>query len=192
MATGLFLTGCLAVLGGTFMLGVMAGRLWPRAPAAQSPTTAKAAKEALPARPGDKTARTAEPAPTLTFYQELTAPLTSPPPAKPSKPGRVDKGDKPEAAPKPERATMPEAPGPGPTASAFTVQVAAYKSKEPAEALRARLAAGGLDAYVIQVDAASGARFRVRVGTFATREAAQQIADRIGSERSLSAFVTSR
>lgn len=167
MATGLFLTGCLAVLGGTFVLGVMAGRLWPRAPAAQSPTTAKAA-----------TARTAEPAPTLTFYQELTAPLTSPPPAKPSKPGRVDKGDKPEA--------------PGPTASAFTVQVAAYKSKEPAEALRARLAAGGLEAYVIQVDAATGARFRVRVGSFATREAAQQIADRIGSERSLSAFVTSR
>src|SRR5688572_20192579 len=94
MATGLFLTGCLAVLGGTFMLGVMAGRLWPRAPAAQSPTAAKAAKEAAPARPGDKTARPAEPAPTLTFYQELTAPLTSPPPAKPSKPGRVDKGDK--------------------------------------------------------------------------------------------------
>jgi DedD protein len=79
-----------------------------------------------------------------------------------------------------------------PSQAAFTVQVGAYKAREPAEALRARLAAGGHHAYVVQIDAPGSVRFRVRVGSFATREAAQQVADRIGSERSLSAFVTSR
>jgi DedD protein len=192
MATGLFLTGCLAVLGGTFVLGVIAGRLWPRSPAGPSETAAKAARDASPARALDRTGRPVEPAPTLTFYHELTAPLTAPPPARPPKPARADRADKAEAAaPKPERGTLPEPPAPA-AGSAFTVQVAAYKAKEPADALRARLSAVGLDAYVIQIDVTSGARFRVRVGSFATREAAQQVADRIGREQSLSAFVTSR
>jgi len=182
----LFLTGCLAVLGLTFLLGVLAGRQWPRAQSPLSPTAAKAAKEAAPLRGGDRAARPTEPAPTLTFYHELTAPLTSPPPAKSAKPGRVDKPETSKPAPTELPATA------SPQSAAFTIQVAAYKSKEPAEALRARLASGGLDAYVAQIDATSGARFRVRVGAFATREAAQQVADRIGSERSLSAFVTAR
>ena len=188
-ASALFLMGCLAVLGGTFMLGVMAGRFWPRAPSAPTPT---AAKETAPARGGDRTARPAEPTPTLTFYQDLTAPLTAPPPAKPSKPARAEKSDKPDTTPKPDRGAAPELPGPAPSQSAFTIQVGAYKTREPADALRARLAAAGHDAYVAQVDAPGSVRFRVRVGSFATREAAQQVADRIGSERSLSAFVTAR
>jgi DedD protein len=191
-ASVLFLVGCLAVLGGTFMLGVIAGRFWPRPPSSQGPTAAKGAKEASPARAGDRAARLAEPAPTLTFYQDLTAPLTSPPPVKPSKAPRVEKSDKPDAAPTTEGTAAPEIPRPAPNQAAFTVQVGAYKAREPAEALRARLAAGGHPAYVVQIDAPGSVRFRVRVGSFATREAAQQVADRIGSERSLSAFVTSR
>jgi cell division septation protein DedD len=192
VATGLFLAGCLAVLCGTFVLGFIAGRLWSRAPAGLSTTAAKASKDTPPARPVDRTGRPVEPPPTLTFYHELTAPLAAPPPVKPPSPARTDKTDaKADAAPKPERAALPEMPAPG-TAAAFTVQVAAYKAREPAEALRTRLSAAGLDAYVIQIDATSGARFRVRVGSFGTREAAQHVADRIGRERSLSAFVTSR
>ncbi len=119
LASMLFVVGCLGVLGATFVLGVMAGRFWPRTQPAQSTT---AEKESVPARagdkatrPGDKTARPAEPGPALTFYQDLTAPLTAPPPAKAAKPGRADKSDKPanvEAA-KPERAALPEAAGAG-------------------------------------------------------------------------------
>ena len=191
-ASVLFLVGCLAVLGGTFMLGVMAGRFWPRPPSSQGPTAARGAKEASPARGGDRAARQAEPAPTLTFYQDLTAPLTSPPPVKPAKPLRIEKSDKPDAAPTTEGTAAPEIPRPVPSQAAFTVQVGAYKAREPAEALRARLAAAGHPAYVVQIDAPGSVRFRVRVGSFTTREAAQQVADRIGSERSLSAFVTSR
>lgn len=191
LASALFVVGCLGVLGATFMLGVMAGRFWPHTPSAQTTTAAKAAP---PARGGDRTARPAEPTPALTFYQDLTAPLTSPPPAKAAKPGRAEKSEKTDAAPKPDRVTPPEAPGPAASSpTAFTIQVGAYKAREPAEALRARLAAAGHEAYVAEIDATGTVRYRVRVGSFATREAAQRAADKVvASERSLSAFVTAR
>jgi cell division protein FtsN len=192
IAAVLFLAGCFGVLAVTFMLGVVTGRFWPRTPSVPLSVVAKGARE--PSRP-------AEPAPTLTFYQELTAPLSSPPPPKPSRPPRVEpphaesprveKSDKPDVTPKADAvAAAPAKPAPGqPT---FTVQVAAYKAKDPADALRAKLAAAGYEAYVVQVDTPGSARYRVRVGSFAARESAQQIADRIVGERSFSAFVTSR
>jgi len=191
LASLLFVVGCLAVLGTTFMLGVMAGRFWPREPSAPTSTLAKGSKEAAAARlGGDRSARPTEPAPTLTFYQDLTAPLTSPPPPpKSTRPARVDRSDKLDAAPRPEAAPTAELPKAG---TAFTVQVGAYKAREPADALRSRLAAAGLEAYVAQLDAPSGVRFRVRVGAFTTRSAAQEIADRIGRERALPAYVTTQ
>ena len=191
LASLLFLVGCLAVLGTTFMLGVFAGRFWPREPSAPTSTLAKGSKEAAAARlGGDRSGRPLEPAPTLTFYQDLTAPLTSPPPpAKPTKPVRVDRSDKPDAGPKADALPPAEAPKAG---SGFTVQVGAYKAKEPADAMRARLAAAGLEAYVAQLEVPNGVRFRVRVGSFTTRSAAQEIADRIGRERALPAYVTTQ
>ena len=72
------------------------------------------------------------------------------------------------------------------------MQVGAYKAREPAEALRARLAATGHDAYIADGQGRSGTRFRVRVGAFATREAAQEFAARIAAERLVSTFVTTR
>jgi cell division protein FtsN len=203
IATAIFLVGCLGVLGLTFAFGVVTGRSWPRS---STPITvvAKGAKEP---------SRSTESAPALTFYQELTAPLSSPPPPAKSKAPRVepprletpraeaprvDKNDKQEAAPKadnvaiaaPAAQAAPAKPAPGQTT--FTVQVAAYRAREPADALRAKLAAAGYEAYVVQVDAPGSARYRVRVGSFATRESAQQVADRIVGERSVAAFVTSR
>jgi DedD protein len=198
----LFVVGCLGVLGATFGLGVLAGRLWPRPQSTPSVTAEKGAAPARPCekpvRPGDKTTRPAEPGPALTFYQDLTAPLTAPPPppTRSVRPGRADKSDKPgtvEAAPKPERSAPPDAPAPAATPGAFTIQVGAYKAREPADALRARLVAAGHDAYVAEIDASGSVRYRVRVGSFATRDAAQLAADKIvASERKLSAFVTAR
>lgn len=208
IATALFLVGCLGVLGLTFALGVVTGRSWPRS---STPITvvAKGAKE--PSRPS-------EPAPALTFYQELTAPLSSPPPPAKSKPPRVEpprletpradavRADTPRAeAPRAEKsdkldaasqadavaAAAPATP-PAPGQTTFTVQVAAYKAREPADALRAKLAAAGYEAFVVQVDTPGSARYRVRIGAFSTRESAQQVAERIVGERSLPAFVTSR
>src|SRR5881628_2819308 len=74
----------------------------------------------------------------------------------------------------------------------FTVQVGAYKTREPAEALRARLATAGQDAYIVDADGPRGARFRVRVGAFATREAARAAAARLAADRSVPTFVTTR
>jgi DedD protein len=200
LASMLFVVGCLGVLGATFGLGVMAGRFWPRPQPVPSVTVEKDAAPARPgektARAGDKTTRPAETGPALTFYQDLTAPLTAPPPPRSDKPGRAEKSDKPataEAVPKPERSTPPDAAATAATPGAFTIQVGAYKAREPADALRARLAAAGHDAYVAEIDASGSVRYRVRIGSFATREAAQLAANKIvASERKLSAFVTAR
>ena len=76
-AAGLFvLIGILTILAVTFAAGTYAGRIWatrPQVVAAVSPA------EREPARRGSDTRgpRLAEPAPRLTFYQELTAPLTA-------------------------------------------------------------------------------------------------------------------
>ncbi|HET9925640.1 MAG TPA: SPOR domain-containing protein [Methylomirabilota bacterium] len=96
-------------------------------------------------------------------------------------------------------ASTPQA-GPKATASAstagaptppWTIQVGAYKSRRQAEDTRQQLAAAGLDAYVASVAAQDGhARFRVRVGTYRTREEAATAADRIHAQRSLTTFVT--
>src|SRR5687768_11097547 len=68
--------GLLTILGSTFGAGVYTGRRW----GPPAPVKSEAARK-------DGTERPKPPAtPTLTFYQELTAPLTAPPPAKPAQP----------------------------------------------------------------------------------------------------------
>jgi cell division protein FtsN len=220
-AAGLFvLIGILTILAVTFAAGTYAGRIWatrPQVVAAVSPA------EREPARRGSDTRapRLAEPAPRLTFYQELTAPLTAPPPppkpAKTSPPPLVTTGTLPARPAMPERSVTtaldtrapdtsvardgattasnrPPTAQPGLAAPAttaanrFTIQVAAYRQRSPADALRATLAAGGHDARVVEHDAANGVRFRVQIGDFASRDAARDAAARFTG----STFVTTR
>ncbi len=201
LGTLLFAFGCLVVLGVTFGLGVLVGRHSGR-PSAATPTATATAAEG---RRGSSTpdARPAPPAPTLTFYQELTAPLGSPGPApsvKGSRPGQAAK-PKPEAAPtttaappapKPVPVDAHETPRAGTAEGRFTVQVGAYRSRGPAEAQRASLAAAGHDAFIVETESAGEARYRVRFGSFTTREAAMEAAARLGGERALSTYVTAR
>jgi cell division protein FtsN len=70
--------------------------------------------------------------------------------------------------------------------------VGAYNLKRPAETLRATLNAAGHQARVVEAATPNGVRYRVQVGTFATREAAREAAVRLTAERSVPAFVTSR
>jgi cell division protein FtsN len=228
-AAGLFvLIGILTILAVTFAAGTYAGRIWatrPQVVAAVSPA------EGEPSRRGSDTraSRLAEPAPRLTFYQELTAPLTAPPPppkpAKTSPPPLVTTGTLPTRPAMPDRAvtTALDTRAPDtrasdtrnpsvardaaatasnrpPTAQAglaapattaanrFTIQVAAYRQRSPADALRATLAAGGHDARVVEHDAANGVRFRVQIGDFASRDAAREAAARFSGPT----FVTTR
>src|SRR5439155_1444009 len=70
------------------VLGFVAGRCWPSIPFS---LTRSAAADKASKDNADRRARAPEPTPTFTFYEALTAPLTSPPQAKPPKPTRVEK-----------------------------------------------------------------------------------------------------
>ena len=205
-AAGLFvLIGILAILAVTFAAGTYAGRIWatrPRMVATVSPTEREPAR-----RTGEtRTPRVAEPAPRLTFYHELTAPLTAPPP--PPKPAKTSPPPLMTTSVAVAKPAMPERPAPADAVSAhetgattvkpsatpvsssarFTIQVAAYRYRPPADALRATLAAAGHDARVVENDAANGVRFRVQIGDFASRDAARDAASRFNGPT----FVTTR
>jgi cell division protein FtsN len=205
--TFLVLAGIVGVLGVTFIAGVWTGHNWPvlignaKAPAASEPAAGR--------RTAGERPRPAEMLPALTFYHELTAPLTAPPPpprkparpTRPPEPKRTEPARSEDAAP--PASTPPASPPPAPappraelsTASSdtrYTIQVAAYNARALAEALRSTLAAAGHEARVVETASGGVVRYRVQVGTFPTREAAREAAGRLAAQRSLSTFVTTR
>jgi DedD protein len=199
----LALIGCLSMLGLAFGLGVLAGRYWSRS--AVGPTVA-AATEERSLRGGRASVTT----PPLTFYQELTAPLAPtpvPPPRTAAEPRRLpEKNGLAAASDDPARRREGDAAsrtvvdpvprGGGPAAGAgakYTVQIGAYGTREPAEALREALVAAGHEAYVVEMDGRRGAaRYRVRIGSFPTRVAAAAAAARLERGGYPSTYVTSR
>jgi cell division protein FtsN len=75
----------------------------------------------------------------------------------------------------------------------YAVQVGAFRDRAQAEAVRKQLAAAGFDADVTPIAAGPGeVRYKVRLGSFRSREDAGRLADRVRTERALAAFVTSR
>ncbi|HEY3098613.1 MAG TPA: SPOR domain-containing protein [Methylomirabilota bacterium] len=195
----LVLIGFLTIIAVTFGAGVYAGRIWMARSAVR---VARVTEPEPPRRAIGRGAKPAEaPAPQLTFYRELTAPLTAPPPPpKPAKPAP------PLVTTPPVSAAVPLRPGEqadllgatttprtaATTAPRFTVQVASYRMRPQAEALREALASAGHDARVVEADA-QGPVYRVQVGEFPTREAARALAARLTGERSTGApIVTTR
>jgi DedD protein len=137
--------------------------------------TAPPAKEA-PAPPV-----AAKPAPAPPAAQ----PLSLPPP-----PGKTADGGSAGAISGPPHTNNPSASAPVP-AVPYTIQVGAYKNRRQADDSRQQLASAGLDAYVVTLAAQEGvARYRVRVGTYRTREEAATAAERLRAQRSLTTFVT--
>ena len=173
----------LAVWGLSFALGILVGReLSGPGPGAER------VAETAPSSP-----RSAEPKgpphERLTFYRTLTAPTVELPSAEKGivEERMVTKGDKAQDR---EMATAASAPSP---AGPWTVQVSAFRSRALAEDLRRQLAAKGYDAYLVAVESEDGrVRYRVRVGSFATRGEADQAAARLRTERHLNPFVTTR
>jgi len=201
LGTILFFIGLLGVLGGTFAAGALAGRLSlkPLAVVNATRTQERGTKPAPPPQQG----------PELTFYRELTAPLTPPPP--PLKPGarppeKKDAAAKTDAAKaepakaEPEKAEPLKAeaqPAALPAAridatTRYTVQVGSYNARAQADALRARLAAAGHEAYIAEGEAGGVMRYRVRIGAYATAEDARQAAVRLASEANVATYVTAR
>jgi len=73
----------------------------------------------------------------------------------------------------------------------WTIQVGAYKNRRQADDLRQQLASASLDAYVVTLAAQEGvARYRVRVGTYRSREEAASAAERLRTQHSLTTFIT--
>jgi len=201
--------GVLIVLALTFALGLLVGRQWARpSMSVTAPSVSEAARKGTPAARRSGIAaetmvdRAPEPAEKLTFYQTLTEPLAAP--GAPPKPEAKAVAIKAPPAPPAVRATIPEATPatsvslPPPAAKAppgstppWTIQVAAFKNRRQADDLRQQLASSGLDAYVANIAGPEGqARYRVRVGTFKSRDEAAAAADRLRTQRSLTAFVT--
>jgi cell division protein FtsN len=208
--TFLVLAGIGGVLTVAFVAGVWTGRHWPLLTTPPTPppsvdvVTGKRVPEDRKAAPSVL--------PALTFYQELKAPLTAPPSApkttKTTRPPDLaiappsNSTAAPAAAPAPrsEPTALPEPShaaavpaAPTDKATRFTLQVGAYNARQPADTLRAMLAASGHDARVVEAaDTRGGIRYRVQVGVFDSREAAQEAKARLATERALSSFVTTR
>jgi len=185
----LAIIGCLGLLGFTFGAGFYSGRFWTRAASASSTAAPQASAAPEPRGPAAVAPGVIPPA--LTFYEELTAPLspTSPPAPKlaaaelrravdkpdlgvarvEDKAGRSEKRDAPAHKAEPET-----------SAPRFTVQIAAYSVRASAEALRSTITATGHEAYIVENDGPAGVpRYRVRVGSYPTREAAIAAAARL-------------
>lgn len=106
----------------------------------------------------------------------------------------INEKPKPEAPPTPppqpvqKQVTQPAAPVSAapkpaavPAASGFVVQVASFSSRKEAEATRARLAAKGYSATISEVELNDkGTWYRVRIGRHLEKEAATEIASKIG------------
>jgi cell division septation protein DedD len=201
----LFAALSLTLLGASFGLGVLTGRQWiaGAGPVVESSRAGGSLRDASAAggrgdgvvgRRGRSVA--SEPAypqiqEKLTFYQTLPAPLgVEKGPVE--RPARPDAGAERPPVPRPEAKSpeprAPDKPSAG-AAGGYTVQVAAYRSRAQAEALRDTLGEG---AYVVEATAESGVTFRVRLGAYATRAEAEAAAARVRAERAVTAFITVR
>lgn len=139
---------------------------------ASAPAVATAPAPVTPAVPSAATPPAPAPAPVVTT-------TTAPPPAVANAPGRA-------AASAPGRDPAAILAGQGPAATAarpamFFVQAGAYASADDAEAQRARLAMSGFTAKVMARDQSGKTVYRVRLGPFDERDAADDLREKLGA-----------
>jgi len=194
-----------------FGLGVLVGRhrLWQAHTAAAADG---ARKPAASSRRGGLTEVGTDRPPQLqeklTFYQTLKAPIgpvrvsdggstNAKPAGAPVSPARA--GEHASEATTP-RTTDREGQGAPTIASApskntsgeWTVQVGVFGSAQQAAGVMKQLAAGGFDAQVAPTTSDGQVRYRVRLGSFRSKEEADRTAERVRLSRSLPTFVTTR
>lgn len=159
------------------------------APAAEPPAGAAAAS-----RRGRPT-ETAVPTGEATARPEATAPEPAaaepePPPPAQQRPAPAAKA---AAAPATGSETAPppaaEAP-PAPAESGLVVQVFSSKDLQQAERIVDRLRAAGYPALLAPVDVRGESMYRVRVGPYAERAEAQEVADRVRRQFRLETWIT--
>jgi len=170
----LVLVGIVAVLGGTFLAGVYAGRIW----SARAAVVAAHVPDTEPARRGPgRGGRLPEvPAPQLTFYRELTAPLTAPPP--PPRPLKT--------APPPLATAAPDAQRPGEQADVLATPAGVARdgattiSNRPLTS-RTEHAAPATTNPTTTTPATGPGRFTVQVGSYRVRPPAEALRESLAS-----------
>ncbi len=131
----------------------------------------KAAKTSeQPAKPADKTAGTQPPAPERASPRPAASAKATPAP--------------PKASPKASPAAAPKAGAPG----TLTIQVGAFKDKDTAEGVVARLKKKGYTAFVV-APAGSDSLFNVRVGSFAARADAERVEAKLRDDEKFKPFI---
>lgn len=157
------------------------------APAVAQPGARAAAPTASPqtaSQPAKPATAPAQGATALTPAAKVSAgaPATQPPPA-PSQ-DQAQSAGRAAAPPSTPRAAASAVPQAAPGA-AYTVQVLATRNRNDADALTSQLKKKGYGAYLVQVNDAGGAWYRVRIGHFDNSEAARRIAERASRELGL-------
>jgi cell division septation protein DedD len=125
----------------------------------------------------------------MTFYSTLTESSATPaPPA--SKAGKDTPGK--QELPLQQQRTATTRPGmPALVDAGYSVQVGSFRGREQAERLRGRLRRKGYPTWIqTSLVPEHGIWYRVRVGHFADRTAADQTAQRLISQEGLSVMVT--
>jgi cell division septation protein DedD len=92
------------------------------------------------------------------------------------------------AKPTPKPSAPPAAATTKPAAGTFTIQVGAFKDKETAEGVVARLKKKGFAAFVVAPDG-SDALFNVRVGSYAARAEAERVQTKLRDEEKFKPFI---
>jgi translation initiation factor IF-2 len=116
-------------------------------------------------------------------------PAPEPPAAPPSaaKPAASTAAATPPAAP-PAKAAVPAAPT-EPSGPGVAVQVSAFRVRQEADALAARLIGKGYTAYVVPPAPGAPALFRVRVGKFKEQREANQVAAKLKKEEQFDPWI---
>ena len=94
------------------------------------------------------------------------------------------------ARPRPSRSAVPVRAGTSATVRAYTIQIAALVNEENARALTAELKRAGFAAYLVVPPPDGDALYRVRVGHYASRVAAQTTVDHLEQRLGLKLWVT--
>lgn len=185
----LFLAGGVAT---AILLVVVLTSLEQRSPVQSAPpvlpgkTVVKNPPDKAPSPVPSPDETSSKPAPeTFTFYDSLEQP-NPPNTGFPSKAAKPSTGGPPAVTPSPPSKSVP----PKPTAPGYTIQIAAIRDRPTAEALAERLRKKGYSVFVVPHTVPNqGTWYRVRVGHFKQREAAQDMTKRLSKQEGLKAFV---
>jgi cell division septation protein DedD len=179
--------GALVILGVVFVLGLNVGRQMAlRAAEVEGGVDALAALDRAPSPPAEPVREES-----LTFHDRLTRERAAPPPEPREAPAPAAPAADPAPAPSPAPPPEAAAPAiPAPAAGAFSVQVGASKDKAEAERIAGRFRSYGPRVEEAEI-AGKGTWFRVRVGSFPTREAAERYREDLSRETGVKGYVAS-